>query len=768
MLKQLQYEKLKLLYNSDPMVLSVHFVGALLFGLIMWQYVDGATLAVWESVMGVVLLFRLYHYLLYSNSSADELQVQSRIWLHRYYTYILIGGALWGSTALLLFPPNQMLYQMVVVLFTLGVSSTAIGIISASWYLVVGYALLSFAPLIIRLSWMQDPLYQTIAYIVSALGILTIFAAKHFSAFIDSSIYSRFALSQTKLDLENERERFFVLLENAPIGIFYYDTRLHITDLNGRMLRILRIESRDALIGFDLTTMGDKRILPALEKINKKVEGRYEGPYFSTFADRSLHIELLTVPILGDQNEVLGAICFFKDLTAEMEAKEAIRQNAFYDPLTKLPNRILFTDRIQLAIEQSKRRHFRCAVLFVDLDHFKHINDSLGHYIGDRLLFKVSQRLLERVRAEDTVARVGGDEFLILLNALPYDEEEARDITMQIAGELVEELSNEYVIEEHVINLSTSIGAYVFTGDADDDPAEIIKHADIAMYQVKRTGRNHAELYHEDYETYQREILMMERDIRNALTNNEFEVYYQPKVSLKSNEIVQVEALIRWAHPEKGIIMPDDFIPFAEESGQIIRIGEWVLEQSIRQIKAWQRHKTMASVQSIAVNISTTHFNQLDFVDYVKAAIMVHNIEPAMIELELTESVMLDNSTGAIDKIKALETFGVKIALDDFGTGYSSLSYLKHLPVSVIKIDRSFITDLKNNQNSLMIVKTIIAIAKSLGLIVVAEGVESADELAILQELECDYYQGYFCEKALPPGELESFLHNHKQQALLK
>jgi len=362
------------------------------------------------------------------------------------------------------------------------------------------------------------------------------------------------------------------------------------------------------------------------------------------------------------------------------------------------------------------------------------------------------------VRSEDTVSRIGGDEFLILLNALPEDYEEAKEVTMEIAADLIEAIKGDYIIEEHEINISASIGAHIFSGDEEETPSDIIKHADIAMYQAKRTGRNHSELYHEDFETFQLEILTMEKEIRRALEENEFEVYYQPKVSLKSNDIVQVEALIRWNHPDRGLVMPDEFIPFAEANGLIIRIGEWVLEQCIRQIKSWQNSGVASSIENVAVNISSIQFNQPDFVDYIKAAVMVHNIEPSMIELELTENVMLDNSTGSIDKIKALEAFGVRIALDDFGTGYSSLSYLKHLPVSIIKIDRSFISDLKNNQNSQMIVKTIIAIAKSLGLTVVAEGVETQVELDMLQELDCDYYQGYFCEKALPAPKLEEFL----------
>ncbi|MHC3995492.1 putative bifunctional diguanylate cyclase/phosphodiesterase [Thiomicrolovo sp. ZZH C-3] len=757
-MRQFDFDKLKYLYSTVPVILIIHFFSVLLFSVIMWHYVDNFALAVWVSVSAIVLLFRFYHYLLYSNSSEDELRANSTLWLHRYYTYVLIGGGLWGSTALLLFPHHEILYQMVVVLFILGLTATALGIISASWELVVAYALLSFAPIIVRLAWMEDPLYQTIAYIVSALGILLIFSAKHFGTVIDNAIYSKFALTQAMSDLENTQGRLVSLLDNAPVGIFYYDSGMHITDLNDQMLKILQLTERESLIGYDLDTLTDKRILPALKEALQNGQGRYEGPFYSTFSEDSFYIELSTVPVTDKKRLHQGAICFVRDLTLEKEAQEVIKQNSFYDPLTKLPNRSLVTDRITLAIEQSRHHHFHCAVLFIDLDHFKHINDDFGHYIGDQVLYQVSQRLLKQLRAEDTVARVGGDEFLVLLNTLSDDFTEAAGEAMEIAAGLIDVISGLFTIDGESISLSASIGINVFNGEEDRLPDPIIKRADIAMFQAKRTGRQHAELYHDSFESSQHELIQMEKELRRALDEKEFELYYQPKVAIDSEKIAQVEALIRWNHPEKGLILPEAFIPYAEETGLIVKIGEWVLEESIKQIKQWQFTGAANAIERVSVNVSSYQFNQPDFVEYLRALVTGHEIAPGMIELELTESAMIDNALGAIDKVKALEAFGVHVALDDFGTGYSSLSYLKHLPVSVIKIDRSFITDLKHNENSLMIVKTIIAIAKSMNLTVVAEGVETDEELNMLKELGCDYYQGFLCEKALPVKKLEALI----------
>jgi diguanylate cyclase (GGDEF)-like protein len=591
-----------------------------------------------------------------------------------------------------------------------------------------------------------------------------IFTARHIGGIIDVSLRNKQALLQARTDLGMMRERFVFLLQNAPIGIFYYDQNLHISDLNQRMAQIMRLDDKSRLVGFDLHAVSDKRILPALEAILRKEEGHYEGPFYSSLADRSLYIELLSVPLLDSEGELTGAVCFFQDLTAEMEAKETIAQNAFYDPLTKLPNRTLFTDRLGLAIEQSRRHRFNCAVLFIDLDHFKQINDNLGHYVGDRTLYQVGQRLLEHVRSEDTVARVGGDEFLVLLNALPNTHPVAEKTAMRIADGLIEALQAPFSIDEHIVNISASVGIYVFDGSQQTDTSTIIKHADIAMYHAKQTGRGHAELYHSSFEDSQKETLAMERDIRRALERREFSLFFQPKVSMHTDRIEQVEALIRWNHPEKGLVMPDEFIPFAERTGLILPIGEWVFETCLRQLREWLDNETAPSLKNVAVNISPIQFDQPGFVPYVKEKVSEYALPPSMIEFELTEGVMVGDAQNTIAKITELEAFGIKIALDDFGTGYSSLSYLRHLPVSIIKIDRSFIADLRHSKNALMIVKTIVTIAKSLDMTVIAEGVESEEELSTLRQLGCDYYQGFYCEEALPADRLIELLDNQRCQ----
>lgn len=756
------FHKIKYLYNAIPLIITVHFVSMILFALIMWQDVEGKMLLVWTAIMTIVLLLRIYHFLLYNNSSDEEIMHETTLWQHRYYTYVLINGGLWGSTAFLFFPSVGLLYQMVILLFILGSTATALGIISASWYLVLAYSLLSYAPIILKLFWMDDALHQTLGHIVTALGILMIFTAKHFNKIIEIALSSQYDVAITREKLIFSQNDFFRFLYDVPVGIFTFDRDLKITHINAKMLKLLSHKDAESLIGFDLHDIGDKRILPPLVNTINEQPGTYEGFFFSVFADQQLYIDMKTDSIIDHKERIIGGVCYITDKTTEHEAMETIQQNAFYDPLTKLPNRILFADRLELAIKQSRHQGHLCAVLFLDLDHFKYINDGYGHFVGDQILYRVSQRLLERVRVEDTVARVGGDEFLILLHGLPADEAAARQLSKQIAEDLIDAVDKAFEIDTHAISITASVGIYLFSGASTNDAATIIKMADIAMNQAKRTGRNHAEFYQEYFAMLQERFLQQENDLRDAISRHEFVLYYQPKVNLKTNRIEQVEALIRWNHPEKGLILPDQFIYVAESSGLIIQIGEWVIDQSLQQYSAWQNNGNAEQIKNIAINISSHQFNQPNFVDNIFKKLKQHNIPGNAISLELTESAMLEHQHNAVHKVKQLEAHGIHIALDDFGTGYNSLSHLKHLPVSVIKIDRSFISDLKHNQNSQMIVKTIISIAKSMKLIVVAEGVESPEELELLKELECDYYQGFYCEEALPAPALEQLVHKDK------
>jgi diguanylate cyclase (GGDEF)-like protein len=421
-------------------------------------------------------------------------------------------------------------------------------------------------------------------------------------------------------------------------------------------------------------------------------------------------------------------------------------------------------DRLQVTIEQGVRHGYLNALLFLDVDYFKHINDSLGHLVGDKFLQEISKRLIESIRTEDTVARLGGDEFVILLNNLPSDRKKASEQAYSVAKKLSDILNRSYEIESHDINTGVSIGIYIFSYEK-EDPNDVLRCADAAMYHAKDNGRNRIEFYVPEIDRNLKEFMETEKEMRRALEENQFELYYQPQAVLSSDVVDRLEALIRWNHPQKGLVEPMNFIPIAEKSGLILKLGEWVIEESAKQMRIWLDKYDDFPIRRIAINISPIQFLQQSFIKNFMAVIRKYRLEPENFELELTENVILKDIQNASGKNAALEEMGVTVALDDFGTGYSSLSYLQQLPVSVIKIDRSFITNLEKDKNNEMIVKTILSVAKNFNLHVVAEGVETQGEYDFLSKMDFDHYQGFYCEKALPKKELEQFLSSHSKRS---
>jgi diguanylate cyclase (GGDEF)-like protein/PAS domain S-box-containing protein len=434
-------------------------------------------------------------------------------------------------------------------------------------------------------------------------------------------------------------------------------------------------------------------------------------------------------------------------------AEEKLSYNAFHDELTCLPNRTLFIDRLGHAINLSQRRSDHWfAVLFLDLDRFKTVNDSLGHVLGDQLLVSTSRRLQVCLRTSDTIARFGGDEFVILLEDLD-DTQDA----IQIAERILEEIRSPFNLAGHEVVISTSIGI-VFSSRVYDNPEEILRDADIAMYQAKALGRSRFVIFNTAMRTNVVAHIELENDLRAAIERKELELYYQPILSLKSTKIIGFEALVRWHHPEKGIILPGDFIPFAEESGLIIPMGEWILQEACRQMGAWHKQFLSDPPLTVSVNLSNKQFSQPDLIDQIETAISNSHFDARYLRLEITESVIMENSELAIATLNHLRQLGVQVYIDDFGTGYSSLVYLHLLPINAIKIDRSFISGNDIQKNGLDIAKSIVRLAHDLKLEAIAEGVETQEQLEKLKGLDCEYAQGYLISKCLNPKGVEDLL----------
>lgn len=455
-------------------------------------------------------------------------------------------------------------------------------------------------------------------------------------------------------------------------------------------------------------------------------------------------LDAAVVPLQDADGEIRRHISVMLDITPYKESQQHIMHLATHDALTGLPNRALLQDRIQQAIAHDLRCGDRAAVLFIDLDEFKTINDSLGHDVGDLLLKKVAERLASCVRSEDTVARQGGDEFIVLLPSIAAAQDASK-----VAEKLLAVLNEPFEIQNKQMHIGASIGIAVFPDDGMSVDA-LMKNSDIAMYHAKESGRNAYQFFTASMNAQATERQALGSDLREAVAQSELLLNYQPIVDTVSGQLVSLEVLLRWQHPERGWVPPLKFIPLAESTGLIVPLGEWVLKTACTQMKAWQAEGYV--VPCLAINISARQFQQREFFETVRRTLEETGVSPHLIELEITEGLLIDDAEEVKATLLRLRELGVRIALDDFGTGYSSLSYLKRFPIDTLKIDRSFVLDIARDKDDAAIVTAIIAMAHSLDMKVVAEGVEDAAQLAFLRDRQCDYYQGYYFSK---PGSAD-------------
>lgn len=483
-----------------------------------------------------------------------------------------------------------------------------------------------------------------------------------------------------------------------------------------------------------------------------------------TYPDgRQVLLDTLTTPYYDAQGRLLGLIGVSRDITERKRAEAQIERQAFYDALTDLPNRRLLYDRLSQELARSKRRGHVGAVIFIDLDHFKMINDSLGHYMGDELIKHVAQRFSRVLREEDTAARLGGDEFVIMLSELSDEMEEAFHEAQKVVHKLQMALAEPCKLEGHVLHVSASVGFTLFPDDG-HSVDEILKQADIAMYQAKQQGRDTCQFYLPSMQEAASERMDLAMDLRRALANEEFELLYQPQVDA-GGRIIGAEALLRWHPVGQGMIGPDKFIPVAEDTGLILPIGEWVAYTAGQHRKALDESLGQPWPGRFSINVSSRQFNQKSFVERLCAIWQRAGVDPRGLELELTETMLLHDLDVVIEKMQALKDLGVRFAVDDFGTGYSSLSYLKRLPVDILKIDQSFVRDITVDPGDAAIVDTIIAMTRHLGLAVIAEGVEKVEELDFLAAKGCASYQGFYFHRPMSFEALQALLSEQGAQA---
>ncbi len=494
-----------------------------------------------------------------------------------------------------------------------------------------------------------------------------------------------------------------------------------------------------------------------------KSTGKWEGEIWNKRKNGEIYPEWQTITaVKNSAGKVTHYVATFQDITERKETQALIEHHAFYDALTNLPNRRMMLDRLNQELSAARRHKIYGALLFLDLDHFKNLNDSMGHAVGDSLLQQMAKRLSNNVRIEDTVSRLGGDEFVVLLSNLGPDEQAATATTKAIAQKIHKSISRPYQLEGHSFNFTSSIGItlYPFANDTADD---VLKHADAAMYRAKGQGRNAICFYQSSMQAEADQRLQLEKQLRNAIDNEELVLYYQPQFSNEKG-IIGAEALLRWSHPERGIVEPKDFISLAEETNLIQPIGVWVVKNAVKQYAAWLENGLFTGKEYIAVNISPKQIQQEDFVNIISSVLEQYDVPPNSLKLELTESVLLNDLQDVVIKMERLTQLGVSFSMDDFGTGFSSLSYLKRLPFDQIKIDKTFIRDVPRDINDAAIVETIIAMADHLNLDVIAEGVETQEEFDFLQGKGCFRYQGFYFSTPLQASSFEQTLRNLVEQ----
>lgn len=581
---------------------------------------------------------------------------------------------------------------------------------------------------------------------------------------------------EQRLQESEERHRFIV--NNSPDLIYMLDRNGCFNFINDRIESLLGYQKAE-LVGKHYAELVYEEDLEeaknlfnerrtggrATHNVELRLKSRLPRDADRPFQTQNVWMELTAEGVYSDPQErtrenFIGTYGTARDISERKEAQQVINFQAYHDLLTHLPNRALLKDRLSLAIAQARRSKRRLAVMFLDLDRFKLVNDTLGHTMGDRLLKAVANRLQGCLRRGDTLSRFGGDEFTLLL-----PEIRTRDDVAVIAGKILDKLATPFVIDTHELFVGASIGIAMYP-EAGDSVEALVQSADIAMYDAKSRGKNAYQFFSEEMNQKFSTRLSLERELRNALTSGELRVFYQPQVRVDDGRIIGVEALVRWQHPKRGLISPDEFLPVAVETGLITQLDEWVQAHAFAEIAEWRR-AGYGDVR-LSVNMTAHQLEQEGFLDRFIGAVESSGLTPESIKLELTENTIMQDIEVIVPKLQRLRKCGLTIAIDDFGTGYSSLSYLQQFPVNTLKIDRSFVGDIRADQGDASIINAIVAMARGLNLDLIAEGVETKSQLRYLRSQGCEEVQGFYFSRPLPASELKQLLRSQPYVELIK
>ena len=748
---------LGLLYRNLPRSMPAVIMVALIAAWVLRQHADPGTVNLWLVGILSLALVRLFSAWLWQRHRA---LMTLSAWHRAFVVGTLTTALAWTAPLALFFDQAPPEIQLFIGFFITGISAGAVASLAADVRLLLAYVNLLVLPFAAALFLQGSPLHLSLGLMALTYVASISAAAVEYHRTLRRSIEQGRQLHEANVGLvlrEKEARRLF---EHTPTGIFYYDTDLRVVACNQAFARTVEA-SVEQLVGIDMKRLPDQRILPAIQAVLEDRPGHYQGHYRTVFSHKELWGDIDTAPLHDEDGRVIGGIGAIQDRTREHQALQEVTQLALYDVLTGLPNRKLLMERIEHAVQHARRAHRLSALLYLDLDDFKRVNDSYGHAEGDRLLVQFVERIQPILRDEDTLARLGGDEFVVLATELGDSKEAVMRHGLRVADKILQLCTEPFQLGEHRVYTNPSIGMVLIEPGL--EPSELLRRADTAMYRAKSIGKGCTAFYDTSMDRAAREYAHTVQRLRHALARGAFDLHYQPITRIADGRAVAAEALLRWHDEELGQVDTETFIRIAEEAHLVQDIGQWVLDQACRQWMAWSADPRGLELEYIAVNVSSLELRAPDYLQRLQGILERHAMPPRHLRLEITESAVIQELDEVGRLLDTLSEMGIKSVIDDFGTGYSSLSYLRKLPFSSLKIDQTFVRSVTRDEASRALIRVMLEIAEQFGYSVVAEGVEHHDQRLALARLSPEILcQGHLCSRPLPPGDFLDFVHRRR------
>ena len=754
---EIRVQLVKLLYsNSYRSMFALVYIATFTIA-ILWPIANHSQLIVWYGLIVLVALIRSVDTHLYHKN--PELH-HTDIWYRHFCLGVAANALLWGTITLFSFAEDQIVYDIFISMILVGIIAGSIVSLAADRRLVHINIYLMLLPLILKMIGQDGFIYISLVALLLFFLFFSSFAIRQAHTMVLNFLETQRLNLEIEEKLKKSEKRHRIIFEQSPTGTFFFDNDMVIIDCNAALCQIMQA-TREQIVGSNIRLLPDKRPLYSMtQALDHSKPALYEGPYHTRFSDLDLWVKIQTTPLIDDDGKKIGGLVTLVDKTNEHNAMKEVEFLSLHDPLTMLPNRKLLNIRMKQLIKEDRRSGSYSATLFLDLDHFKHINDIYGHTAGDKLLVTVSDELKKLLRTSDTLSRLGGDEFVILLPCVAYKQEAALYHAFEISERILALFEKPFILDDNTLHTSCSIGIVVVNG-GEIDSDEILRRADIAMYQAKENGRNQSHFYDEELNEKTKENILLLDRLRGAIMRQEFSLFFQPILRAETGIVCGAEALLRWKDNNQEYISPEYFIPIAEESGLMNEIGRWVIEQSCRQMYLWQKDGHI-ELKYLTINISPKQMIDPEFESFLLQTIEENGLKNSSIKLEITEDPLINHFDKASLLIQRLKKVGIEFVIDDFGRGHSSLSYLKNLPFSMVKIDRVFVRDILNNKDSEAMIEAIIKLARQLDYDIVAECVEDQSQLDKLLELDKDIcYQGFVTCKPCNPKDFEAFLNAH-------